>query len=90
MDVYKANILFDGSIDRLKLRILVKGDLQNKENIGDTWSPTASMSNMSYLLADASNYKLIVHQLYPIGEFLQANVKHRFFKLDSRYGEYSP
>ena len=42
MDVYKANIQSDGSIDKLKLRIVVRGDLQNKDLIGDTWSPTAS------------------------------------------------
>ena len=43
MDVYKAKIQSDGSLDKLKLRIVVGGDLQNKEMIGDTWSPTASM-----------------------------------------------
>ena len=29
MDVYKAKIQSDGSLDKLKLRILVRGDLQN-------------------------------------------------------------
>ena len=35
--VYKANIQYDGSLDKLKLRIEVRGDLQNKELVGDTW-----------------------------------------------------
>ena len=43
MDVYKAKVQSDGSLDKLKLRIVVRGDLQNKEIFGDTWSPTASM-----------------------------------------------
>ena len=43
MDVYKAKIQSDGSLDKVKLRIVVRGDLQNKEFVGDTWSPTASM-----------------------------------------------
>ena len=43
MDVYKAKIQSDGSLEKLNLRIVVRGDLQNKEMIGDTWSPTASM-----------------------------------------------
>ena len=30
MDVYKAKIQSDGSLDKLKLRIVVRGDLQNK------------------------------------------------------------
>ena len=33
MDFYKANIQYDGSIDKLKLRTLVRGDLQKKEMI---------------------------------------------------------
>ena len=37
MDVYKASIQSDGSIEKLKLRIVVRGDLQNKELVGDTW-----------------------------------------------------
>ena len=41
MDVYKAKIQSDGSLDKLKLRILVRGDLKNKELVGDTWSPIA-------------------------------------------------
>ena len=41
MDVYKAKIQSDGSMDKLKLRIVVRKDLKNKEMIGDTWSPTA-------------------------------------------------
>ena len=36
MDVYKAKIQSDGSLDKLKLRIVVRGDLQNKEMVGDT------------------------------------------------------
>ena len=30
MDVYKAKIQYDGSLDKLKMRFLVIGDLQNK------------------------------------------------------------
>ena len=30
MDVYKAKIQSDGSLDKLKFRIVVRGDLQNK------------------------------------------------------------
>ena len=56
MDVYKAKIQSDGSLDKLKLRIIVRGDLQNKEMVGDTWSPTASMRALNYFLADAAKY----------------------------------
>ena len=46
MDVYKSKNHSGGSIDKLKLRIVVRGDLQNKDLIGDTWSPTASMRTL--------------------------------------------
>ena len=42
--VYKENIKYDGSPDKLKLRIVVIGDLKNKYLIGDTWSPTSSIN----------------------------------------------
>ena len=91
MDVYKANIQPDGSLDKLKLRIVVRGDLQNKEMVGDTRSPTASMMTLKFFLADAAKHKEIFHQLYFIGEFLQAKVKNRVFvKLYFRYTDYFP
>ena len=59
--------------------------------VGDTWSPTASMSTLNYFLADAAKHKARVHQLDFIGEFLQANVKNRVFvKLYMRYAYYFP
>ena len=77
MYVYKAMIQSDGSLDKLKLRIVVRADLHNKDMIGDTWSPTASMRTLKYFLADEAKHKARVHQLDFIGAFLQANVKDR-------------
>ena len=59
--------------------------------VGDTWSPTASMRTLKYFLSDAAKHRTRVHQLYFIGEFLQAKVKNRVFvKLDIRYTDYFP
>ena len=91
MDVYKAKIKYDGSLDKLKSGIVVRGDFQNKEMVGDTWSPTASMTILKYFLADAAKHKSRVHQLDFIGALLQAKVKNRVFvKLDMRYADYFP
>ena len=46
MNVYKAKIQCDGSPEKSKLRIMVRGDLQNKGFILDTWSPTALMRDL--------------------------------------------
>ena len=91
MDVYKAKIQSDQSLDKLQLRIVVRGGFQNKEMVGYTWSPTASMRNYNYFLADAEKHKARVHQLDFIGSFLQAKVKNRVFvKLEIRYADYFP
>ena len=59
--------------------------------VGDTWSPTASMRNLRYLLIDAAKHKARVHQLDFIGLFLQAKVNNIVFvKLDVRYTDYFP
>ena len=78
MDVYKAKIQSDGSLDKLKLRIVVRGDLHNKEMVGDTWSSTASMRNFKFFLADAAKHKAGVHNLYFIGAFLKSKVRNIF------------
>ena len=75
MDVQKSKIQSDGSLDKLKLIVVVRGDLKNKEMVGDTWSPTASMRTLKYCLADAAKNKARVHQLDFIGEFFQSQSK---------------
>ena len=89
MDVHKEKNQSDGILDKLKLKIVVRGDLQDTESVGDTWSPTASMRTLKYFLADVVTLKSRVHQLDFIGAFLQSKVKNGVFvKLDSRYEEY--
>ena len=61
MDVYKAKIQSYGSLDKLKLSVVVRGDLQNKELVGYTWSSTAYMMTLKYFLADAANNKAILN-----------------------------
>ena len=80
---------FGGSLDKLKLIIVVRGDMQNKELIGDTWPPTSSMRTLKYFLEYATKHKARVHQLYFIGALLQAKVKNIVFvKLGIRYTDY--
>ena len=42
----KQTIQSDGSLDRLTLEIVLRGDLQNEELVGDAWSQSASMSTL--------------------------------------------
>ena len=66
MDVYKSRIQSDGSLDKLKFRIVVRGDLQNTVEVGDTWSPIDYMRTLKYLLADATKHKARFYQLNSI------------------------
>ena len=91
IDVYKYKIQNDGILDKLKLIIVVRVDLQNKELVGDNWSPIASMRTLNYFLVDATKHKTRVHQLDFIGAFLQAKEKNRVFvRLDIRYTDCFP
>ena len=91
MDVYKAIIQSDGSLEKLRSRIVVRGDLQNKELVGYNSSPTASMRTSKYFLEYESKNKARVHQLYFITIFLLAKFKTSVYvKLDIRYTDYFP
>ena len=59
--------------------------------VGNTCSPTASMSTLKIFLADAAKHKARVHQLDFIEAFFQAKVKNRVFvKLGIRYTYFFP
>ena len=89
MVVYKSKIKSDRSIDKLKLRIVVSRDLQNKELVGDTWSPTAYVRPFEYFFEDTVMVKERMHQLDFIQAFVHETVKNRVFvKLYSRYADY--
>ena len=51
---------------------MVRGDLQNKDLIGDIWFPTASMRTLKYFFVDAVKHKervlmeAVVNQMSPI------------------------
>ena len=91
MDFYKAKIQSDGSLDKFKLRIGVRGYLKNKELVEDTWSPIASMSTLKCVLEDSYKNKARVHKVDFIGAFLKSKVKNSvFLKLYSRYADYFP
>ena len=91
MDVFKSKIKSDGRLDKLKLIIVLSGDLHNKDLIEYTWSSTASVRKLKHFLADSVNHKTKVHQLDLIAEFLQAKFNSGVFvNLDSRYADYFP
>jgi hypothetical protein len=79
MEIFKVKVKSDGSLDKLKTRMVVRGDLQNKNITEDKWSPTASFRSLKMFLAHASRLKTRVKQLDFVGAFLQAKMRTRMF-----------
>ena len=60
MAVYKANIQYNGSLEKLNSTIVVREGFKNKEMIGYIWSPTASMRTLKHFLEADSKHKVRV------------------------------
>jgi len=72
IETFQVKILSDGSLDKLKTQIVVRGDLQSKTLTKDKLSPIASFRAFKMFLAHATRIKAPVKQLDFIGAFLQA------------------
>jgi hypothetical protein len=62
MESIKVKIKSDGSLDKLKCRIVVRGDLHDTA-MEDSWSPTAPFRSLKMFLTDAARNRCRVHQL---------------------------
>ena len=87
METNRVKLWSDGTLNKLKCRIVVQGYLQGKST-EDTWSPTASFQTMKMFLANATKNKTWVWQLDFVGAFLQASKKLHLHP--SIYGELFP
>ncbi len=79
MELFKVKIKSDGSLDKLKCRMVVRGDLQTKLDTEDKWSPTASFRALKMFLAPAAKLRVRIKQLDFIGAYLQAKTRSRLF-----------
>jgi len=79
MEIFKVKVKSNGSLDKLKTRLVIRGDLQNGQLLEDKWSPTASFCSLKMFMAHAARLKCQVKQLDLIGAFLQANTRSRIF-----------
>jgi len=92
LSLYKVKLNSRGLLDKLKARIVVRGDLM-KEYLphGDPWSPTASARALKMFIADSARHRARTKQLDFIGAFLQAKMRYRMFvTLPAKYGELFP
>jgi hypothetical protein len=92
--VFKAKQTQDGKLDKLKVRIVARGDLEKREENEETWSPGTSSSGVRMHLAQAAKAGRTPKQADFIGAYLQARVRGRHFvrlstELKEQFPEYA-
>ena len=77
----------DGYLDKLKVRMCVRGDIQKKltEDMEDTHSPAAAHRMLKKFAGLAAQKRSNIHQGYVIGAFLQALMCSRVLVIIDRY-----
>ena len=80
MDVYKCKLDPSGLIEKLKTRIVVRGDLLDKTDV-DTWNPHASFLTLKVFLALCARLRMRPGQTDFIQAYLQAEVRDHVFVL---------
>ena len=89
----KIKLNKDGNIDKLKVQLCVRGDIQKRltPNMEDTHSPSAAFRMLKLFLGLASSKKSKVYQGDVIGAFLQAKMHSEVYVTYNKiYGEIFP
>ena len=75
----RTKLQSDGTIDKLKLRVCLRGDQQGELVDWDTWCPIAGFRELKLFLQLAARLMCRIWQLDFIGAFLQAQARNRVF-----------
>ena len=78
--IFKRKLNPDGSVDKFKARLVAKGFTQ-KQNIDyfDTFAPVTRISSIRVLIALASIYKLVIHQMDVKTAFLNGDLEEEIY-----------
>ena len=86
----KTKLNSHGGLDKLKARVCLRGDMQEKGSI-NVWSPTSSTRLLKRFIADAIHNGCKIYQLDFIQAFIQSEVERRIFvTLDKEYKLFCP
>ena len=74
-EVYKAKINAEGMIDKLKARIVFRGDLHNPTTREDPWNPHADAVTFKFCLAICARYGIHPAQHDFVMAYVQTELK---------------
>jgi hypothetical protein len=78
--VFKKKIRPDGTIERYKARLVIKGYSQKEcEDFFDTYSPVARLTTIRVLLSLAASHGLLVHQMDVKTAFLNGELDEEIY-----------
>ena len=78
--IFKRKLKMDGSLDKYKARLVVKG-FRQKEGLDyfDTYSPVTRITSIRMLIAIASLYNLEIHQMDVKTAFLNGELNEEIY-----------
>jgi hypothetical protein len=78
--VFKKKLRLDDTIDKYKVRLVVKGYTQKKGNdFFDTYSPIARLTTIRVLLSLAASHGILIHQMDVKTIFLNGELEEEIY-----------
>ena len=91
MDIYKCKLDQNGMIDKLKCRMVFRGDLYDPVLPEDSWNPFASHLALRFFLALCAKYKIFPAQADWVQAYLQCDMKEKvYIMFPAFWAEYLP
>ena len=91
MEVYRCKLDQNGMVDKLKCRIVFRGDLYQPAEPQDSWNPHASFLALKVFLALNTYFGIYPVQIDFLLAYLQANMRERvFIRFQENFKQYLP
>jgi Reverse transcriptase (RNA-dependent DNA polymerase) len=90
-EIFKCKLNAFGAVDKLKCRIVFRGDLYDPKDDLDSWNPHASWPSLRLFLALCAKYRMFPSQSDFVAAYLQVSMKERVFvKFPAYWADHVP
>ena len=79
LDVCHCKLNMDSLVDKLKVRVIFRGDLYNPKNPQDSWNPHASFADLKIFMANCARQRMYPKQFDYQLAYLQAKMREQVF-----------